>query len=150
MSAYTTKETVKLLCKSIITRLENKKLVVFMPQHRNTIVEDAYSTLSTFILSEEDLRELALSKVKSKTDQLAESGATESQQYRTAKTMLKEPMTENELNGLYFQESLKSVSDRVNSFLMKNKNIEDVFGTDEEIGLAVVDIIKRFNPRDLH
>lgn len=151
MSAYTTKETVKLLFKSIITRLENKKLVMFMPQNRNAIVDEAYNLLAPYVLSEEDLRELAMSKVKSKSDALSDSGASEHQQYRTAKTMLREePMTENELNGFYFQESLKSVSDRVSGFLMKSKNVEDVFGSDEEIGLAVVDIIKKFNPRDLH
>jgi hypothetical protein len=150
MSAYTTKETVKLLFKSIITRLENKKLVMFMPQKRNDIVDEAYGVLAPFVLSEEDLRELAMSKMKSNSSALSESGASESQQFRTAKSMLKEPLTENEMNGFYFQESLKSVSDRVSAFLMKSKNIEDVFGSDEEIGLAVVDIIKKFNPRDLH
>ncbi|MCM0607139.1 MAG: DUF507 family protein [Xanthomonadaceae bacterium] len=151
MSAYTTKETVKLLFKSIITRLENKKLVLFMPQNRNAIVDEAYHVLAPFVLSEEDLREMAMSKVKSKSDALTDAGASEHQQYRTAKNMLREePLTENELNGFYFQESLKAVSDRVSTFLMKSKNVEDVFGSDEEIGLAVVDIIKKFNPRDLH
>ena len=125
-------------------------MVVFLPQKRTEIVDEVFSMLTPVVLSEEDLRDLTLNKMKSKSDQLNEAGASEHQQYRTAKSMLKEPMTENELHGLYFQESLKSVSDRVNKYLMKSKNIEDVFGSDEEIGLAVVDIIKRFNPKDLH
>jgi hypothetical protein len=62
----TQKETVRLLCKSILTRLENNKAISFPPRLRQVVQDEVFGLVKPFILTEEDLRERTLAKMGAK------------------------------------------------------------------------------------
>lgn len=146
----TQKETVRLLCKSIITRLENKKAISFPPRLRQIVQDEAYSLVGQFILTDEDLRERALARIGAKVDTLQESSFTESEQYKVAKSLVRSSFGDDVLNGLYFQRPLKTIASMIVEYCMRSSNIDDVFETDEDLEHQIVEIIRRFNPSEMH
>lgn len=146
----TRKDTVRALCKMMMARLEQNKMVEFSPKLRQEIWDKLFDTIGPAILSDEDLREKAIQRIHGKVDALSETAATESDQFKTALKMVKEDLGENELHGLYYQKPIRSIAEDVTSFLMEAPQIDDVFETDEVIQKALVETIQRFNPKDLH
>ena len=149
-TTYTTQETVKLLCKSIITRLENLKIIEFDAGQRQVVLDELFSMIGPHVVSEEDLRIRTIEKMGGKAEELQYAGVTESSQFRTARGMLRKEIGENELNGLYFQQTLKELATQVARHLMASKQIDEVYESDQEIERRVVDIIHKFNPANLH
>ena len=146
----TQKETVRLLCKSIITRLENKKSISFPPRLRQVVQDEVFQLIGPFILTDEDLRDRTLAKMGAKAEVLQNSQFTESEQYRTAKSLVRSTFGDDELNGFYFQKPLKSVAEFITQFLMRSSHIDDVYETDEELERQIREVIQKFNPADLH
>src|SRR4051812_47488865 len=99
----THRETLRLLCKSIINRLENNKSISFPPRLRQVVQDEIYGLIGPFILTDEDLRERTLARVGAKAEMLQNSEFTESEQYRAAKAVVRNTFGHDELNGFYFQ-----------------------------------------------
>jgi hypothetical protein len=146
----TQRETVRLLCKSIITRLENDKAITFPPRLRQIVQDELFGLIGPYILTEQDLRERALAKMGGKAEALSDTKFTESEQFKTAKTLVRQTFGDDELNGMFFQKPLKTVAETVSAYLMRSSHIDDVYETDEELERHIVDVVKRFNPAELH
>ena len=85
----TEKETLRLLCKSIIARLENHKAISFPPRLRQVVQDEVFGLIVPFILTDEDLRERTLAKVGAKAEMLQDTKFTDSEQYRAAKAVVR-------------------------------------------------------------
>lgn len=149
MSA-TTRDTVKLLVKSIVNRLENQKSIEFSPRLRQIIQEELTTLIGPLVLTEGDIREKALAKMGARSEMLQDSGFTESEQYRAAKGLAKEAAGDDELNGFYFQKPLKSFAESICQYLMRSSHIDEVFETDDDLIQKIVDIVKRFDASEAH
>lgn len=146
----TRKETVRLLCKSIITRLENNKAISFPPRLRQIVQDEVFSLIGPYILTEEDLRERTLAKMGAKAELLQDSKFTDSDQFKAAKAVVRGTFGDDELNGFYFQKSLKTVAGTIVEYLMRSSHIDDVYETDEDLERQIVEVVQKFNPADLH
>jgi hypothetical protein len=101
-------------------------------------------------MTDEDLREKTLAKIGAKADVLQDTAFTESDQYRSAKAVVRNSFGSDELNGFYFQKPPKFVANTIVQYLMRSSHIDDVYETDEDLELQIVDIVKKFNPAELH
>jgi hypothetical protein len=146
----TQRETVRLLCKSIITRLENNKAISFPPRLRQIVQDEVFGLVGPYILTDEDLKERALAKVGARADLLQDSSFTESDQFKTAKSMVRATFGDDVLNGFYFQKSLKIVAHTIAEYLMRSSHIDDVYESDEDLEKQIVEVVQKFNPADLH
>jgi hypothetical protein len=148
--ATTRRETVRLLCKSIITRLENQKSIDFPPRLRQVVQDDVYNLVGPYILTDEDLRDRALKKMGVKADVLSDSSATESDQYRAAKAVVRSTFGDDELNGLYFQKPVKSIAGEMTAYFMRSAQIDEVYESDADMERKIVEIIQHFKESDMH
>jgi len=146
----TEKETVRLLCKSMITRLENRKTVSFPARLRQIVQDEIYGLISPFILTDEDLRERTLAKVGARAEFLQDTSFTESEQYKTAKSIVRASFGDDVLNGFYYQKTPREIAKIVREYLMRSSHIDDVYELDEELDRQIVEIMQKFNPNELH
>jgi len=146
----TNSETVMALIKSILSRLENDKDIEFNPRERQVVWEEMYKQIGSCVLTESDVKNKILEKLKLKEEALNDSELTESDQYKTAKKMVRQELGENEIRGLYYQVSLRDFSKKVTSFLFKCEKIDEVFASDEAIEKKTLEILQKFNPESLH
>ncbi len=147
---YTKKEHIKVLAKNVVTRLEQDESIVLNPRTRQIVYQDLFLKLESMILTDEDIRTKILSELGLKSEELGETGYTENDQYKAAKSVILSKLGENAVAGLYYQRPVKMVAQEIGRFLMSHAQVEDVFPSDEEIEKAVVDFLKRFNPEQLH
>jgi hypothetical protein len=146
----TRKENVLVLCKSIVTRLENSKSIAFPPRLRNVVAEEVHGLISPYIMTDEDIREKAIAKLGANADKVAEANFTESEGFKAARKMVREGLGDDELNGFYFLKPLKTVSGMIVSYLMRSASIDEVYETDEDLVKMIVEIVKGFNPANAH
>jgi Protein of unknown function (DUF507) len=146
----TNRDTVRLLCKSIINRLENRKAITFPARLRQIVQDELFELVGPYIVSEQEIREKALARMGAKAEQLQETSFTESEQYKAAKALVKSTLGDDVLNGFYFQKPLKSVAESIVAYLMRSSHIEDVFESDEELERQLVEIVQKFDPAQLH
>jgi hypothetical protein len=146
----TQKETLRLLCKSIITRLENHKSISFPARLRQIVQDEIYGLIGPFVYTDEDLRERTLAKMGAKAEMLQDSAFTESDQYRAAKAVVRNSFGHDELNGFYFQKPPKAVANAIVQYLMRSSHIDDVYETDEDLEYQIIEIVQKFNPAELH
>lgn len=146
----TQRETLRLLCKSIITRLENRKSISFPSRLRQIVQDEVFGLISPTVLTEEDLRDKTLARMGAKAELLQDSAFTESEQYRAARAVVRSSFGMDELNGFYFQKPPKSVANTIVQYLMRSSHIDDVYETDEDLEQQIVEVIKNFNPTELH
>ncbi len=146
----TTKETLRVLCKSIVTRLENRKAIQFAPRLRQIVQDDIFNLVSPVVLTEEDLRDRALAKIGARAEMLQDSSFTESEQFKTAKSVIRKSFGDDVLHGLYFQKPLKYVANSIAQYFMRSSHIDDVYESDEEIEQSIVEMARKFNPQDAH
>jgi hypothetical protein len=146
----TERETLKLLCKTVITRMENQKAISFPPRLRQIVQDEVFGLIGPFILTDQDIRERALAKVGASAEMLQDSAFTESDQYRTAKSVVKNNVGTEELNGFYFQKSPKFVANTIVQYLMRSSHIDDVYESDEDLEHKIVDMFKKFNASEIH
>lgn len=146
----TQKETLRLLCKSIIARLENRKAISFPARLRQIVQDEVYNLIAPFVLTDEDLREKVLAKMGAKADMLQDTKFTEGDQYRAAKAVVRSSFGSDELNGFFFQKPPKIIANNIVQYLMRSSHIDDVYETDDDLEHQIVDIVKKFNPSDLH
>lgn len=146
----TQRETVRLLCKSIVTRLENRKAITFPPRLRQIIADEVFGFVGPYILTEEDIRERALAKMGARAEALNDTSIAESDQYKTAKAMVKSSFGDDELNGFYFQKPVKAIAQMVAEYMMRSSHIDDVYETDEDLEKQVVETVKTFKAENVH
>ena len=146
----TKKEHVKVLAKSVVTRLEQDEAIVLNPRTRQMVYQDLGHKLSAMILTDEEIREKVITQLGLKAEELGDSGYTENDQYRAAKNVIMGKLGENAVMGLYYQRPVKSVAQEITHFLMGHGQVEDVFPSDDELEKSIVDFLKRFNPENLH
>jgi hypothetical protein len=146
----TQRETIRLLCKSIVNRLENQKSITFPPRLRQVVQDELFGLIGPSILTEEDLRNRALERMGARAEALEGSEFAESDQYKAAKAVVRRSFGDDELNGLFFQKPVKVVAFAIVEYLMRSSHIEDVYETDEDMERQIVEIIKKFDPTALH
>jgi hypothetical protein len=146
----TQRETVRLLCKSIINRLENNKAISFPPRLRQIVQDELFGLIGPYVWTEEDLRLKTLARMGAKAELLQDSNFTESDQYRAAKAVIRQTFGDDELNGFFFQKPLKTVAEVIVQYMMRSSHIDDVYETDEDLEKMIVDVVQKFNPDELH
>lgn len=150
LAMATQRDTVKLLCKSIITRLENDKAISFPPRLRQIVQDEVFGLIGPYIMTDQDLREKAIAKMGVKAELLQDSQFSESEQYKAAKAVIRNSFGDDELNGFFFQRPLKSVAHTIVEYLMRSSHIDDVFETDEDLEKQIVETVQKFKSEDLH
>lgn len=146
----TKKEHVKILCKTIVTKLENQKSISFPPRLRHIVFEEVHQLIGPYIMSEEDLRERSLQKVGAKVEAIEDAQFSESDAYKAAKAIVKNSFGDDVLNGFYFLKPLKQVSLMIVGYLMRSPSIDEVYETDEDLEKMIVEWTKGFNPQNLN
>lgn len=146
----TQRESVRILCKSIVTRLENKKSIAFPPRLRQIVQDEVYGLVGPYILTDEDMRDRTLAKMGAHTEALKETSFAESDQYKAAKGIIKSTFGDDELNGFYFQKPLKLIAGMIGQYFMRSSHIDDVYETDEDLERQIVEVVQKFNPADVH
>lgn len=146
----TERETVRLLCKSLITRLENNKAISFPPRLRQIVQDEVFGLVGPYILTEEDIRDRAIKQMGVRAELLNDTGLAESDQYRAAKAVIKGQVGDDELNGFYFQKPMKTIAQTISSYLMRSSHIDEVFDSDEDLERAIVQTIQKFEPSNVH
>ncbi len=146
----TSRDTVKLLCKSIITRLENRKAIVFPPRLRQIVQEEVANLIGPYILTEQDLHEKTLARMGAKSEVLEGTDFSQSDQYRAAKAVVRAGFGDDELNGFFFQKPLKFVAQTISQYFMRSSHIDDVYETDEDLEKEIVEIVQKFDASEAH
>jgi hypothetical protein len=149
-STFTKRDTVGLLCKSIVTRLENQKSISFPPRLRAIVQDEISNLVGNAILTEEDLRDRTLAKIGAKAEVLEDSTFTDSDRYRAAKAVVRSTFGDDVLNGFYFQRPVKLIARTISEYFMRSSHIDDVFETDEDLEQQIVEIIQKFDQNNLH
>lgn len=146
----TQRETVRLLCKSLVTRLENNKAIAFPPRLRQIVQDEVFDLVGPYILTEQDIRERALKQMGIRADVLGDTGSAESEQYKAAKAVVKGQIGDDELNGFFFQKPIKNIAQTVSAYLMRSSHIDEVFDSDEDLEREIVHTIQKFDPKNVH
>lgn len=146
----TQRETVRLMCKSILNRLENNKAISFPPRLRQIVQDEVFGLIGPFILTDEDLRERTLARIGAKAEMLEDSAFTESDQYRAAKAVIRSTFGNDVLNDFYFQKPPILVAKTIVEYLMRSSHIDDVYEMDEDLEHQIVEVIQKFNPAHAH
>lgn len=144
-STTTNHTSLKTLAKSILNRLENKKIIVFNVKERGELQEDLFRKLSKFVLTEEDLNNQVRAQVATASEAISDQHILESDAFKSQKRALKARMGENELHGFYFQDTLRGICGRVCKFLFESPFVEDVFESDDVIQKLVMETIQSFD-----
>lgn len=146
----TQKETLRLLCKSIITKLENVKSISLPARLRQIVQDEVFGLISPVVFTDEDLRDRTLAKIGAKAELLSDSAFTDSEQYRAAKAVIRNSFGQDEMNGFYFQKPPKDVANVIVQYLMRSSHIDDVFETDEDLEHQIVEIMQSFKVSNVH
>ncbi|NDG86314.1 MAG: DUF507 family protein [Proteobacteria bacterium] len=147
---HTKKEHVKALAKAVVSRLEQDESIVLNPRNRQMVYQDLFLKLEPVVFTDEDIRERVISQLGLKSEELGETGYTENDQYRAAKSVLMAKHGENAVSGMYYQLPIKTVAQQIGLFLMGHQQVEDVFPSDDELERAIVQFLKKFAPDQLH
>lgn len=147
---FTKKEHIRALAKNLLLRLEQDEALVMVPQEKLECFSALYEVMIKSILTDEDLREKTIQKLGLTADALSEVEASESDQFRTAKSTLMNQYAENAVRGLYYQITIKALSEEIKKFLMRRPEIDEVFWDDSQLEKRIVDFIKQFDPAQLH
>lgn len=147
---FTKKEHVKALAKNMLLRLEQDEALAILPQDRQEAFTALFQLLSPLVLTDEEVRAKVIQRLGMSAEALSDSSATESDQYRAAKSVILSEIGENAVLGLYYQTPIKSLAEQIKKFLMKRPEIDEVFWDDLQLERKIVDFIKQFNPESLH
>ena len=141
----TTHQSLRVLGKSILSRLENNKYIIFNPTKRNELQDSLYSELVKWIITDEDIVTQVRDQVASRTEQLNDYSITETEAFKSRRAAIRKEVNDNELHGFYFKGTLRDVCINVGKFLFKTPIVEDVFESDENIHKLVMDTIRKFD-----
>jgi hypothetical protein len=143
-------ETIKLLAQSVVRRLESQKMIAIIREQRSELCDDLAQYLAPHILTQEDMEKSVMESIGEKNEELDELRLSGGEAYRTLKQSWLSRYGENEVDGLYFQEPVKYTADRVISYLMKSRFIDEVFADDLVLERTIVSTIAGFRRAKLH
>jgi len=146
----TNEDTVRALCKNILSRLENSQAICFVKEGWKVAPGEVFNLVGPKVLTEEDLKNKTLEQLGFAKEQIEEVSVTEGEQFKAAKRMVRRSFGEDELNGLYYQMPMKTIADQICQYLMSSQQIDDVFESDDTLSKMIVDVMRKFNPRNLH
>ena len=146
----TTRDTVRQLFQVILSRLSTKGAIQVEAEKRDDAVDALVQEVGSFILTEEDLRDKALESIGKLDQGIDEFDAAQGEQYRAARAVIRKQFGDDVLNGLYFQEPLKSIGESVITYLLNSDHIEEVYDSDDMLLKKIVDIVRKFRPENLH
>ena len=144
------KDNVRLLVKSVITRLENNKAISFPVRLRQIIQDEMVGLVNPYILTDEDLRERTIAKLGASAEVLADSAFTDSDQYKAAKAVVRKTFGDDVLNGFYFQKPLKTVARSMAEYFMRSSHIDEVYDSDDDMERQIVEIVQKFDINQVH
>lgn len=143
-------ETIKLLCQSVLRKLESQKMIAIDREKRNELTDEMAAHMSSVILTQEDMEKTVMSSIGEKNEELDELRLTGGEAYRSLRQTWLSRYGENEVDGLYFQEPVKYAAGRVIQYLLKAKHVDEVFGDDQSLERAIVSVIANFRRAKLH
>ncbi len=144
------RDDVRLLVKSVITKLENKKAVSFPVRLRQIVQDEMVGLVSPYILTDEDLRERALARIGAKAEALSDSAFTDSDQFKAAKAVIRKTFGDDVLNGFYFQKPLKTVARTMAEYFMRSSHIDEVYESDDDMEKQIVEMVQKFDINQVH
>jgi len=144
------KESVKHLCKQLVSRLESQKSIAFPARLRQIVQDEMHGLIGPYILTDEDLRERAIQKIGGSVEQLADSGATDSAAFKTAQSIIREQLCQDPLNGFYLQKPLRQIAQLLAGYFMRSSSIDEVYETDEDLEKMIIDYVRTFHPGHMH
>lgn len=143
-------ESIRLLCQSVLRRLESQKMIAIDHIKRNDLTEDMAKKMATVILTQEDMEKSVLEQIGGKNEQLDELRLSGGEAYRSLRQTWLSRFGENEVDGLYFQEPIKYAAGKVINYLMTAQFVEEVFADDETLERTIVQTIGSFRRAKLH
>jgi hypothetical protein len=143
-------ETIKLLCQSVLRKLESQKMIAIDREKRNELTDDLAQHMGTVILTQEDMEKNVLNSIGEKNEELDELRLTGGEAYRSVRQSWLSKYGENEVDGLYFQEPVKYAAGKVIHFLLKNQHVEEVFADDQNLERTIVAVVANFRRAKLH
>lgn len=143
-------ETIRLLCQSVLRRLESQKMIAIDAVKRNDLTEEMAKFMTTVIFTQEDMEKTVMDSIGAKTEELDDLRLSGGEAYRTLRQSWLSRYGENEVDGLYFQEPVKYAAVRVIKYLLKAPQVEEVFADDAQLEKAIVNTIGTFRRSKLH
>jgi hypothetical protein len=143
-------ESVKLLCQSVLRKLESQRMIAVEAENRNFLLDELSLHIKSQILTQEDMEAHVLSQIGTKSDELNDLHLTGGEAYRTLRQQWLSKHGEYEVDGLYFQKPIKYVAEWVIQFLLKSANVDEVFADDDKLLKTIVASIGNFRRSKLH
>ncbi len=143
-------DSIKLLCQSVVRRLESQKMIAVDRMKRNELVDDMAAKMSALIFTQEDMEKNVLDSIGEKNERLDELRLSGGEAYRTLRQSWLSRYGENEVDGLYFQQPIKYIADHMIAYLMKTNFVEEVFEEDAVLERTIVSTIGSFRRSKLH
>ena len=143
-------ESVKLLCQSIIRRLESQRMIAVIKEQRQTLLDDLSDAVKPQILTQEDQETSVLGSIGSKSEELQDLHLSGGEAYRTVRQAWLTKHGEYEVDGLYFQRPIKYVGEWLIQYLFKHDSVDEVFAEDEKLLKTIINTIGNFRRSKLH
>jgi hypothetical protein len=145
MTTTTTRYSLKVLAKSILGKLENRKAIEFNPKERSELLESFEKRLARLIITEEDLNEQVRGQVGKVSDALTDSNMTETEAFQSQKRALKSKLSDNMIQGFYLKAALRDVVADARKFLFDSSLVDDVFESDDVLDKMIRETIQTFD-----
>ena len=145
MNEKTTHHSLKLLGKSILGKLENRKFIEVVPANRNALLDAFVQHLSRTVMTDENFTDRVRKEISNHADAIADQNITETSAFQSRKRALKEQMGEHQLHGFYFQVPLREIVIRASKFFLDSTLVDEVFESDEALHKLMIEIIQNFD-----
>jgi hypothetical protein len=138
-------ETLKQLASYTINHLKDNQLIDFDVATRLDLIEALATEYNVSFSTDEDIKQQAIEEVEDKLGDELPEDVTETEMYNHARKEIIKAFNGETISGLYLVESLNHVAHRVANFLMDSDLITDVYASDEELIVFLVDKIRGFS-----
>ena len=143
-------ESVRLLCQSIIQRLESRKMITVIIEKRQALVDDMTGKIKPQILTQEDQEKQVLESIGEKTEELDALKLSGGEAYRTVRQSWLSKHGEYEVDGLFFQQPIKYIAEWTIQFLFNHDAVEEVYAKDDMLMKTIVSTVGNFRRAKLH
>lgn len=141
-------ETLKLLASYVINCLMDQKLITFNTNNRGELIEKMATEFGVSFSTDEDIIQRAIEEVEDKMGSESITGdITETEMFNHARKEIIKSFQGESIAGLYLEETLNEMANRIKDFLLDADLVEDVFATDEELVGFLVAKIRVFSPK---
>ena len=139
-------DTLRDLASYTIDLLKGNGVIEFDIENRSSLIEGMATEYGVSLSTDEDIRDQAIEEVEEKMgiDPSIEN-ILETEMFGYARKEIIKSFHGENISGLYLVESLHDISHRMSKFLLNCDDIEDVFGSDEDIHTFLVKKIRQFS-----